>query len=65
MTAERGIHAAVFILLLVGLFAVTGWASIRYIDDLILKIAGFALSWGIILLVLYVVFRKLDWQWWS
>jgi hypothetical protein len=31
---------------------------------LILEIAGIALSWGIILLVLYVSFTKLEWDWW-
>jgi hypothetical protein len=64
VTAERVIHAAVFTLLLVGLCAVAGWASFQ-IEDLILKIAGIALSWGIILLALYVAFRKLKWQWWD
>lgn len=64
MNVERGIHAAVFILLLVGLCAVTGWANFRYIEnEYILKIAGVSLSWGIILLALYVVFGKLSWRW--
>ncbi len=66
MNVERGIHAAVFILLLVGLCAVAGWVSLRYIaNDFILKIAGIALGWGVILLALYVVFRKLSWRWWD
>ena len=65
LTAERAIHVAVFALLLVGLFAICGWATYIYIDNWILKIAGIALSWGIILLVLYVIFKKLGWHWWS
>jgi hypothetical protein len=65
LTAERLIHAAVFALLLVGLYAVTGWISYQYIADIVLKLAGIALSWGVILLALYVAFRKLDWHWWS
>ena len=65
MTAERAIHAAAFALLLVGLIALSGWASYIYIDDWILKIAAIALSWGIILLILYVSFEKLGWNWWS
>jgi hypothetical protein len=65
MTTERVIHAAVFALLLVGLFTLTGWASYHYIEDMILKIAGITLSWGIILLVLFIVFKKFEWHWWN
>ena len=65
LTVERVIHAAAFVLLLVGLIALSGWASHVYIDDWILKIAAIALSWGIILLILYVSFKKLGWNWWS
>jgi hypothetical protein len=32
---------------------------------LILEVAGITLSWGIILLVLYVGFAKLGWDWWG
>jgi hypothetical protein len=65
MTAmERGIQAIVFILLLIGLFIVTGWAS-YHIEDIVLKIAGIAISWAVILLVLYVIFQKLGWDWWN
>jgi hypothetical protein len=65
LTAERVIHAAAFALLLVGLIALSGWASYVYIDDWILKIGAIALSWGMILLILYVSFKKLGWNWWS
>ncbi|HTY74276.1 MAG TPA: hypothetical protein VMD05_01765 [Candidatus Nanoarchaeia archaeon] len=65
MNAERGIHIGVFFLLLIGLCTLSGWASYRYIGDLALKIAGIALSWGIILLALYVAFKKLKWNWWN
>jgi len=65
LTAERVIHAAVFVLLLVGLYTLAGWANCYYIDDIILKIAGITLSWGIILLVLYLSFKKLNWRWWT
>ncbi len=62
---ERGIQAMVFILLLIGLFIVTGWASYQYIEEVGLKIAGIAISWAVILLVLYVIFQKLEWDWWN
>jgi glycerol uptake facilitator-like aquaporin len=66
LAAERAIHFAMFILILIGLGAVSAWASYTYLNDtLILEIAGIALSWGVALLVLYVGFKKLDWDWWS
>jgi len=55
-----------FLLLLVGLCSISAWASYTYLsENLILEIAGIALSWGVILLTLYIGFRKLDWNWWS
>jgi TRAP-type C4-dicarboxylate transport system permease small subunit len=66
MRTERVIHFATFLLLLIGLCAISAWASYTYLSEtLILEIAGLALSWGIILLVLYVSFKKLNWDWWS
>ena len=66
LNTERGIHAAVFILLIVGLFSVSGWLSYYYfITEIPLLIASVALSWGIILLLMYVIFRKLNWRWWE
>jgi uncharacterized protein (DUF486 family) len=67
VTAEKAIHVAMFVLLLVGLGGFSAWASYRYLSDVntILEIAGIALSWGVILLVLYLSFKKLDWDWWS
>jgi hypothetical protein len=65
VTAERGIQAAVFILIIVGLFTVTGWASYQYVKEIPLTIASIALSWGITLLMLYIIFRKLNWRWWE
>jgi len=66
LTAERGIHVAVFALLLVGFWSVSAWASLTYLsDNVILEIAGLTLSWVIILLILYVSFKKLGWNWWS
>jgi hypothetical protein len=65
MDIERFIHAAVFALLIVGLYIVSGWLCYQYIGELVLKIAGITLSWAIILLALYLAFKKLDWGWWS
>jgi hypothetical protein len=62
---ERAIHFVMFALLLVGLCSVTAWVSYAYLpSNLVLEVAGIALSWGVILLVLYVGFRQLGWEWW-
>jgi hypothetical protein len=66
MGAERAIHFTSFLLLLVGLCAISAWASHTYLNEtLLLEAAGIALSWGVILLTLYVSFKKLNWDWWS
>jgi hypothetical protein len=66
MPGERAIHVATFILLLIGLGSLTAWASYTYLkEELILQVAAIALGWGVILLVLYVGFKALDWSWWS
>lgn len=66
MTVERAIHFVMFSLILMGLCGVSAWASYTYLkENLILEIAGIALSWGVILLILYLSFKYLDWDWWS
>jgi hypothetical protein len=66
LRAERIIHIAVFVLLLIGFWSLSAWASLTYLNaNIILEIAGFTLSWGVILLVLYLGFKKLGWNWWS
>ena len=65
MTAERAIHLLVFVLLLLGLCVISAWISYNYISEPILKVATIPLSWGVILLILYISFKKLDWDWWS
>ena len=66
MAAERAIQFAMFILLLIGLCGISAWASYSYLSEtLILEVAAIALSWGVILLVLYLGFKKLNWDWWS
>jgi hypothetical protein len=66
VTAERTIRMLIFVLLLSGLSTISAWASYTYLNDnIVLAIAGIPLSWGIILLVLYITFKKLNWDWWS
>jgi hypothetical protein len=65
MPGERAIHIGIFVLTLVGLCSLSAWASYEYLrETLILEISSIALSWGLILLVLYVSFKGLDWNWW-
>ena len=66
MAVERAIHFVMFSLILMGLCGVSAWASYTYLkENLILEIAGIALSWGVLLLILYLGFKYLDWDWWS
>jgi len=66
MAGEKAIHVATFILLLLGLCSLSAWISYTYlIDQLMLQIAAIALSWGVTLLILYVGFKTLNWDWWS
>jgi hypothetical protein len=66
LTVERAIHFVMFSLILVGLCGVSAWAGYTYLSgNLVLEIAGIALSWGVILLILYLGFKYVDWDWWS
>ena len=66
MNAERVIHASIFILLLAGLMVLSAWMSYIYLKyNFILVFAGIMLSWGVILLAMYLSFKKLGWKWWS
>jgi len=65
MAAERAIQFATFTLILIGICGMSAWASTTYVSNDLLKVAGIALSWGVALLVLYVGFKRLNWDWWS
>jgi hypothetical protein len=65
LAAERVIHIAIFILVLVGLGGIGGWIIYASTTNDLLRIAGIALSWGIILLALYAIFSALKWKWWE
>jgi hypothetical protein len=65
LDVERAIHFVTFSLVLVGLCGLSAWTSYAYVTNDLLKIASIALSWGIILIILYLGFKKLDWDWWS
>jgi len=68
LTAERIIHGAIFILLLIGLTVLSLWLILRFLplqDNLVLDIAIIPLGWGLILPSMYVCFNRLGWKWWS
>ena len=66
LTVERAIHVVMFSLLLIGLCGVSAWACYTYLsENIILEVAGIALSWGVILLILYLGFKYVNWDWWS
>ena len=65
MTGERAIHIAIFLLFVVGLCGISGYIIGAYSTNSLLTIAGIALSWGLILLALYTIFKALDWKWWE
>jgi len=65
MPGERAIHIAIFVFVLIGLCSLSAWISYAYLKELVLQIAAIALSWGVTLLVLYVGFKALKWEWWT
>lgn len=65
MPGERAIRISVFVFLLIGLCSLSAWISSAYLKELVLQIAAIALSWGVTLLVLYVGFKALGWEWWT
>ncbi|MEM3824231.1 MAG: hypothetical protein QXH87_04785 [Candidatus Bathyarchaeia archaeon] len=67
MSAERAIQFSTFVLILIGLCGLSAWANYTYLyeTNILLEVAITALSWGVILLILYVGFKKLNWHWWS
>jgi hypothetical protein len=65
LAGERAIHIAIFVLLLAGLCGISGGVIYSTASNNVLSIAGIALSWGIILLILYVGFTALKWEWWK
>ena len=65
LAGETAIRIGIFILLLVGLCGISGWIIYASTTNDLLRIAGIALSWGIILLALYAIFSALKWKWWE
>jgi len=65
LDTEKIIHIIIFFLFLVG----ACWLAIYALSVAIpltspVFFAGTAIVWGVILLVLYLVFKKQNWEWW-
>ncbi|MBX5327568.1 MAG: hypothetical protein ACQXXH_02880 [Candidatus Bathyarchaeia archaeon] len=68
MAAQKVIYFIIFFLFLVGACGLSAYAFSVAIDNELsnpLFYASTAITWGVILLILYLVFERQDWEWWS
>jgi hypothetical protein len=60
------IHTVIFFLLFAGLAVLSAYACDIYLHGNIALVgASIAIAWGIILLVMYVIFNMTGWTWWK
>jgi hypothetical protein len=64
---EKVIHFIIFLLFLIGTYGITAYAFAVSLGGLtsLLFYASTAIAWGAILLILYLVFERQDWKWWT
>ena len=68
MAAQKVLYFIIFFLFLAGVCGLTAYAfSVAIPDPLTspLFYASTAIAWGVTLLILYLVFERQDWEWWS
>lgn len=68
MAAKKVLYFIIFFLFLVGVCGLTAYAFAVAIKDPLtnpLFYAATAIAWGVVLLILYLVFERQDWEWWS
>lgn len=67
MVIERALHFLMFIFILVGLWGVSAYICITYLaaSNMLLGYAVMLLVWGVILAVMYLVFKSQDLAWWD
>lgn len=67
MAAKKVIYFIIFFLFLFGVCGLSAYAIYAAIGDLKnpLFYAVTAIAWGVTLLILYLVFERQDWEWWS
>ena len=67
MVAKKVIYFIIFFLFLFGACGLSAYALYAPIEgkNPLFYAAATAITWGIILLILYMVFERQDWEWWS
>jgi hypothetical protein len=67
MAAQKVIYFIIFFLFLIGACGLTAYAFSVSLGGLTnpLFYASTAIAWGVILLILYLVFERQDWEWWT
>lgn len=67
MVVEKAIHFIMFIFILIGLWGITAYLCVTYLaeSNMLLGYAVMLLTWGIILAVMYLVFKQQELEWWS
>ncbi len=68
MAAKKVLYFIIFFLFLFGVCGLTAYAfSVAIKDPLAspLFYGSTAIAWGVILLILYMIFERQDWEWWS
>jgi hypothetical protein len=67
LAAKKAIFFIVFFLFLLGACGLAAYAfslAFNPFKSLVFYL-GTAIAWGVILLVLYLIFERLEWEWWT
>jgi hypothetical protein len=62
---KNAIYFFIFVFILVGVFGITAWVALDQFEGAVLSYAVIAFIWGITLAILYLIFDKAGWDWWS
>jgi len=67
LAARKVIYFIIFFLFLIGACGLTAYAFSEGLGGITnpLFYAATSIAWGVILLILYLVFERQDWEWWS
>jgi hypothetical protein len=66
LAAQKVIYFIIFFLFLVGACGISAYAfSVSLGITNPLFYAATSITWGVTLLILYLVFERQDWEWWS
>lgn len=68
MAAQKIIYFVIFFLFLIGACGLSAYVFNQSIEGGIISplfYAATAITWGVILLVLYLIFERQEWEWWT